>query len=1027
MDSRTALIPGTQLRFGPDTLYTIRGEVGRGSSCIVYDGVYLTHAGDEKSVRIKECYPFGMRLERDGEGALICPPEDAELFAAAREQMYTDFRLCNSLFYAEPASDSIINNLDIYPKNNTVYTVSAYSRENTLNAVVLPSLKDCVSVVKQTAYAIHCIHEAGYLYLDTKPENISVISGYAPRVQLFDFDSLLPLESIRKISEGGIARLSYTKGYAAMELRRGQMEKLGPYTDVYGIGALLFRLLFGRTPEAPDCSRAAVFDFSKMRYRGEEYPDRLLLLLGDFFRKCLAGFYPDRYPGMKQAVAALEEIERTADPARAFLISTPVGRPVIFIGREEETARIEAWHRENEQKVLFVSGMGGIGKSTFVRDFISRHRQEWDSVLFLYFDTSLRQTVINDESLRISTSERYPEENEDDYFERKMKKIREIARRDRVLLVIDNFSAGSDPDLSAVLGLGCRVILITRLTLPALNIPILKLGPLPRPEDRRSLFSRYLGRQITPEETETADAVIRSVSGHTLAIELFARQITESFLSLEEAAGLLAQQGLLHVSDDEIGYLRDESFSYQTVSRILESLFETGKLPAKQKAVLKLTALFPAPGIRVRELARLSGLSADEDIRHLVRSGWITEENGSIWLHPLILEMIRGTEWTELSRGSVLRVLETLYSGITEESHKEEMLLSEACPTGAEDPEAVVTDHGRLFAGVQTAMRVLASLRDDPLISREKIFKKLVHAAVINLPRYEEDAATDWGARALENPENLDPVEILEIAEVMVKIRLEHRDFSGAFALIRKAERFVRDERTFAEYYGLLCSVYDFRGEKGDVWRNGICLDRGILHARKAPHPARKHLLAEFLLGKINLISRFAVPSEENIAEIMRLAEEVAGILEKDCLPFSEIRHSFLMSMAFYYAEIEQDREQTGRLIRAARPIAEKLYPAGLDFIDTMIIPPAIMYLDIGDTAQAGKLIRDGIRICEDYPDLAAYIRKKHELHQCLLDTLLYARDYEKARDLITLMDREARQYDLPDTVQPEVREYLEK
>ena len=118
--------------FDADTLYTIRGEVGRGGSCIVYDGFYRTNARDEKTVRIKECYPYTLNLCRNKDNSLICFPEQTEQFVKAKAQMYSDFRLCNTLFYAEEASDAIISTINIYEANNTVYSVSAWSRENAL-------------------------------------------------------------------------------------------------------------------------------------------------------------------------------------------------------------------------------------------------------------------------------------------------------------------------------------------------------------------------------------------------------------------------------------------------------------------------------------------------------------------------------------------------------------------------------------------------------------------------------------------------------------------------------------------------------------------------------------------------------------------------------------------------------------------------------------------------------------------------------------------------------------------------------
>ncbi len=1020
MDSRTALLPDSRLSLGPEYSYTIRREAGRGSSCIVYDGSYTTNAGDLKTVRIRECYPYDLPLSRMPNGNLFCPQEASNQFEAAKEQMYTDFRRCNSLFYADPISDSIINTLNIYRANNTVYTVALYARENTLSAINLPTLEDCVSVVRQTARAVSCIHEAGFLYLDTKPENISVIMGAAPRIQLFDFDSLLPLSRIRDGSVSGI-RLSYTRGFAAMELRRGITGLLGFHTDVYGIGALLFFLLFGRIPEAPDCSSRAVYDYRVMRYDITGFPDRLRALLDRFFHRTLAGYYPDRCSQMTEVISYLDEIGKVADPSAVFLVSAAFSTPSCFIGRSKEIDELEKLYRDPSQNLLIVSGMGGIGKSTLVRKFLSSKREEWDSIIFLYYRRSLRETFLDDRSMRIHNTERLPEESENDYYERKMSKFRGIVRRERVLLVIDDFPDPQSDELSELSGFGCRTILITRRSVGTLNLPVLHLEAIQAPSDLRDLFAHYLGREILPSETDTAEAIIRSLSGHTLAVELFARQISSSFLSLQEAFELLEKQGVMHAISEKVDYLRDEALSYETIDRIISRLFETDRISAEQKTVLKLTALFPAPGIRAKELMRLSGTENAEVFHTLIRSGWITQESVKIYLHPLIMDVIRNAEWDQTSQNGVLRLMRTLFNEITAESHKEEIFVGPGGAPISDDPENPVTDQRKLFRLVHTAMSVVISLSKDETISEKADFRRLKYAAVINLPRHEDNVILKFGQELLDDPSFLAPAEIMEIFEIMEKAYLERRDDDAAAYLVRKSERFAVDDHTRAEYFCLLGNLYDYRFQPETVQKNFECLEKMIFYARRTPHLPKKHLLAECLLGKINLLSR---TRSEDRDEMLALFDEVEAISVSECLPYSEIPYGFNMAKAFYFSEIEEDRDKTDEYLCRARVIAEKLYTSGLDYIDRMIIPAAIMYIDMGAYEASAEELMAGIAICERNSDIAAYYRKKHELHQCLLDVFLESGDYDRAEEMIRILDEECREKGLQDTVQPEVRQF---
>lgn len=271
MDSRIALAAKTQLHFqnkeGGAVRYTIIKEIGRGGSCIVYDASYETNTGDLKYVRIKECYPLKLRIERTTDGSLCTDPADAVQFEAAQNKFRSDFTLGNGLFYAEGLYDAITTTIDIYSGNGTTYLVSIFSPENTLATYHPESLRVCVTLAKQVAQIIKRIHNEGYLYLDTKPDNVLVLDTYATRVQLFDFDSLIQMDTEDQYAsvDPRSIRVSFSKGFAAIELQMGKVKKLGRHTDVYGVGALLFYLLFGSTPTAMDCESNATYDYTKFK------------------------------------------------------------------------------------------------------------------------------------------------------------------------------------------------------------------------------------------------------------------------------------------------------------------------------------------------------------------------------------------------------------------------------------------------------------------------------------------------------------------------------------------------------------------------------------------------------------------------------------------------------------------------------------------------------------------------------------------------------------------------------------------
>ena len=279
MDTRTALKAGSVLAFsGSESgLFrcSIERELARGAMSIVYDASYLNNAGVRKAIRLKECYPFRLQIMRMDDGTLVADDKEQEDFQSCQRRFRAAFDLGNALFDTSGLTNCTTNMLDIYAANQTLYVVSAYQEGMTLESLEPLTLKECLTLVRSTAEVIRRIHDHGWLYLDIKPENIFVLEGTHEIVQLFDFDSLVPMDIASRSGAEEDYRISHTRGFSAVEQQRGDIRRLGRHSDVYGIGALLFYLLFGRTPGAMDSLPDAVYDFERSRFGSRAYQDRL--------------------------------------------------------------------------------------------------------------------------------------------------------------------------------------------------------------------------------------------------------------------------------------------------------------------------------------------------------------------------------------------------------------------------------------------------------------------------------------------------------------------------------------------------------------------------------------------------------------------------------------------------------------------------------------------------------------------------------------------------------------------------------
>ncbi len=108
-----------------------------------------------------------------------------------------------------------------------------------------PSPRQAAALVAQLAHTLERVHRRGVCHRDLKPANILIDTAGRPRVM--DFGLALieqPWEEPRR-REGDV---SGTFQYMAPEQANGETGCIGPRTDVFGLGGILYALLTGRPP-----------------------------------------------------------------------------------------------------------------------------------------------------------------------------------------------------------------------------------------------------------------------------------------------------------------------------------------------------------------------------------------------------------------------------------------------------------------------------------------------------------------------------------------------------------------------------------------------------------------------------------------------------------------------------------------------------------------------------------------------------------------------------------------------------------
>src|SRR5205085_2748637 len=103
---------------------------------------------------------------------------------------------------------------------------------------------DRVAALMDTlARAVHHAHERGVIHRDLRPNNILLTEDGHPKLTDFGLAKRLDEVSVTKTGE-----LMGTPSYMSPEQAYGQSKQVGPHTDVWMLGAVLYECLTGRPP-----------------------------------------------------------------------------------------------------------------------------------------------------------------------------------------------------------------------------------------------------------------------------------------------------------------------------------------------------------------------------------------------------------------------------------------------------------------------------------------------------------------------------------------------------------------------------------------------------------------------------------------------------------------------------------------------------------------------------------------------------------------------------------------------------------
>lgn len=242
--------------------------------------------------------------------------------------------------------------------------------------------RERLPLVAETCRAIHHAHEQGILHRDLKPSNVMVatVDG-KPAIRVIDFGiaKALSNETLTETSLSLMAHFVGTPHYVSPEQMAFDSVQLGPRSDVYSLGVLLFETLTGTTPlQNHKDYTAAVAGSEKLPLDGvrrllEDLPKELPSQL------CCEWRLPREIDWIVQKTLAFDPLERysSAEELAAELDRLLAGEP-IKTHPPTRIFRVRKWLQKHQQLskavLLVIAGIALGSLLVFVASFDESNR-----------------------------------------------------------------------------------------------------------------------------------------------------------------------------------------------------------------------------------------------------------------------------------------------------------------------------------------------------------------------------------------------------------------------------------------------------------------------------------------------------------------------------------------------------------------------------------------------------------------------------------------------------------------------------
>ena len=239
---RNALKPGYKIHW-----YEIKSVLGQGGFGITYLA-YDTNL--DKNVAIKEYLPIELAV-REGDSSVHPLTEDrGKQYQWGLDRFVSEARTLSR--FEHP---NIVRVHAVFEENNTGYMVMACEEGQSMQQLLAgkKTMEEAalIKILIPILGGLELVHQAGFIHRDIKPDNIFIRKDGSP--VLLDFGSARQALGQEQKTLTSLV----SPGYAPFEQYYSKSDAQGPWTDIYGLGATLYRAIAGVAPvDAVDRSKS---------------------------------------------------------------------------------------------------------------------------------------------------------------------------------------------------------------------------------------------------------------------------------------------------------------------------------------------------------------------------------------------------------------------------------------------------------------------------------------------------------------------------------------------------------------------------------------------------------------------------------------------------------------------------------------------------------------------------------------------------------------------------------------------------